>query len=297
MQSTSLVEIKMSMMNGEETYPLLMNFLPDAAVRKAEVELHETPENRLKGLKEIKKMLMMDKSTSNIDFEDDYLIQFLRHAKYNATRAFQRLRTMTIFKKKNSNLLIPLPDESFLTKSSPNFMLYLPKRCPDGCAIVLCRLGMLSPDEVSMTDIKRLFFISFTQTLRDPMTQINGVKIIHDFTNVSLRYLRHLTPSNLYLLKHASMDCVPARYKAVHIVNESIVMRAAWMIIHRFMTDKIIKRVIFHSDTEGLFDYFPRSILPPEYGGHLDDTSTDDWSRRTNKYQEQDTAGGLRSFY
>ncbi|GIY41574.1 alpha-tocopherol transfer protein-like [Caerostris extrusa] len=115
------------------------------------------------------------------------------------------------------------------------------------------------------------------------MTQINGLKLIHDFKDTSLHYLMHCTPPNLYLLKHSALDCLPGRFKEIHIINESIVFKAAWS--------------FFLSDPEELFDYFPRSVLPPEYGGHLEDTSTDGWIRKANKWHEQDTAAGQCNFY
>ncbi|GIY41573.1 alpha-tocopherol transfer protein-like [Caerostris extrusa] len=119
----------MAMMNEEELYPFLMSFVPDPFLRKCEIELNETPENKIKGLEELKKMLLTHKLTSKVAYNDDYLITYLRYSKYNVIRAFERLRTMSNFRKNYSNVLKSLPDVYFLSKpSSTQFMRVLPKK-------------------------------------------------------------------------------------------------------------------------------------------------------------------------
>ncbi|GIX78474.1 hypothetical protein CDAR_25141 [Caerostris darwini] len=62
-------EKKRAMMNGKETYPFLMSFVPDPFLRKSEIELTKTQENKLKGLEELKKMLIKSRSESTCDQE------------------------------------------------------------------------------------------------------------------------------------------------------------------------------------------------------------------------------------
>ncbi|GIY21460.1 alpha-tocopherol transfer protein-like [Caerostris darwini] len=292
----SLENIKATM-HEKETYPFLMNFVPDSVLRKCEIELNETQENKLKGLEELKKMLTMEKLTNGIVYKDDYLTRYLRHSKYNVTRAFERLRKGHIYRKKYSNLFKSLPDIWFSSKTSTKLMRVLPKRCQDGCTIIVFRYVLLLPDEMALTEIKRMFVITFDQLLRDPMTQINGLKVIQDFRDAPLKLLRNCTPHNMYWFKHSGLDCFPGRFKEIHVLNESIVFKAAWVLLNRFLSEKIRKRIFFHSDPEELLDYFPRSVLPPEYGGCLEDTSTDDWIRKANKYFEQFKTEGQCNFY
>ncbi|GBN67428.1 hypothetical protein AVEN_106647-1 [Araneus ventricosus] len=55
--------------------------------------------------------------------------------------------------------------------------------------------------------------------------------------------------------------------------------------------------VVFHSSPQGLFDYFPRSVLPTEYGGTLQDNATEDWMKTANKFHEEYTIEGQPNFY
>ncbi|GBO03507.1 hypothetical protein AVEN_227450-1 [Araneus ventricosus] len=71
--------------------------------------------------------------------------------------------------------------------------------------MILLELGKWDPTELLLDDLKRLAIAIYTQTLRDPMTQINGFKIIHDFKGTSVKHLRHCTPQNLMFQYHAAI--------------------------------------------------------------------------------------------
>ncbi|GBN17600.1 hypothetical protein AVEN_25844-1, partial [Araneus ventricosus] len=98
------------------------------------------------------------------------------------------------------------------------------------------------PAELSVDDFKRLTLSVYLQVLRDPMTQINGFQVIHDFSGTSAKHLRYCTPQNLYFLYHGAIHCVPGRYKKIHMVNESVALRALWTIIKNFISEKMSKR-------------------------------------------------------
>ncbi|GIX97454.1 hypothetical protein CEXT_547061 [Caerostris extrusa] len=58
------------------------------------------------------------------------------------------------------------------------------KRCPEGCTIILCQFGLWDTSELSFEDFKRMALVMLFQILRDPMNQINGLKFIHDFSEL-----------------------------------------------------------------------------------------------------------------
>ncbi|GBO19673.1 hypothetical protein AVEN_84495-1 [Araneus ventricosus] len=68
----------------------------------------------------------------------------------------------------------------------------------------MMEIGKWDPDELSLEDLERMANFIFLQTLRCPMTQINGFKIIYDFKDTSVKYLKYFTPRMLYLLYHVS---------------------------------------------------------------------------------------------
>ncbi|GBL71858.1 hypothetical protein AVEN_264644-1 [Araneus ventricosus] len=92
-------------------------------------------------------------------------------------------------------------------------------------------------------------------------------------------------------------DCVPVRYKEIHFINESFVMRAMWAMVRGFLSEKIRNRVYFHSKVEELLDFFPPSVLPVEYGGEVQDISMETWLRKANKEHEANTMKGQPNYY
>ncbi|GFR03317.1 alpha-tocopherol transfer protein [Trichonephila clavata] len=269
-----------------ETLPFKMKHLPEFVLKKLTEELKETPETRLKNLLELRNMLRDDQLTSGIEFEEDFLIQFLRHSKHDTGKAFYYVRNIFRLRKKYPRSLDSLPDEYFLTKESTKTILLLPKRCPEGCTVVIFRYGLFNPKEISVEEFQRMVMVMYLQLLRDPMTQINGFKFIYDFKGSNLQQLRTCTPQNLYLLYHKSLQCVPGRYKGFHIINQSIIVKPCWAMFRPWLSEKLRNRVYFHSNVEELLNYFPRSILPVEYGGDIKENIEEDWLRKANKEHE-----------
>ncbi|GFY42075.1 alpha-tocopherol transfer protein [Trichonephila inaurata madagascariensis] len=137
----------------------------------------------------------------------------------------------------------------------------------------------------------------FIQPLFDPMTQINGYKIIHDFGGTSLKHLRYCTPFHLRFQYHAALDCIPARYKEIHFVNDSLLLSTLWTIVKQFISTKLKKRVFFHSNGEELLNHFPRSVVPAKYGGDLTDCFQEDLMKQMTKDYGSCPLGGQNNYY
>ncbi|GBN21024.1 Alpha-tocopherol transfer protein-like [Araneus ventricosus] len=229
--------------NGEKELPFHMSYIPEFVQKKCEEELNETPERKKQSIQELRKILANEKATKNIFFHDDLLVQYLRQSKYNTNKALNQLRNLNAFRNKEVKIFETIPDEYFSTKPSTKYIIVLPKRSPDGCTVVLFQIGKWDPNELAFEDFKRIILLTFLQILRDPMTQINGFKFIHDFAGTRLQHLRYCTPQNLYLFYYISIYCIPGRYKEIHLLNETLVLRILWSVIKRFLSDKIRDRV------------------------------------------------------
>ncbi|GBM93505.1 Alpha-tocopherol transfer protein-like [Araneus ventricosus] len=274
-----------------------MSYIPEFVRKKCEEELNETPERKKQSIQELRKLLANDKETKNIFFHDDLLVQYLRHSKYNTNKALSQLRNVNAFRNKEAKIFETIPDEYFSTKPSTKFITVLPKRSPDGCTVVLCQIGKWDPNELAFEDFKRITLLTVLQILRDPMTQINGFKLIHDFAGTHLQHLKYCTPQNLYLFYYISIYCIPGRYKEIHLLNETPVLRILWSVIKRFLSDKIRNRVFFHSDTEELLKHFPKSVLPVQYGGEILDMHATNFVQTANKEQKKNTVEGQPNFF
>ncbi|GBN09585.1 hypothetical protein AVEN_40855-1 [Araneus ventricosus] len=126
----------------KEVFPFLIDYVPEFAIRKCKEELNESPERKERTLHELRSLLHENENTSGLQFHEDFLIQFLRRNKYRIPDTFQHFQNFVVLNKKESYLFKSILDHYFETISS-KYMVLLPKRCPDGCAIVIFEVGKI----------------------------------------------------------------------------------------------------------------------------------------------------------
>ncbi|GIY80617.1 hypothetical protein CEXT_702311 [Caerostris extrusa] len=189
---------------GEEILPFEIETVPEYFRKKAEIELLDTPDRRAQGLREIKELVKNDQHTKNIEFDDDFLLQYLRVRKYNVARAFSQLKALVALKKKYPLMFTNFRYNEMVKATNDKVMSMLPWRCQDGCAILLIELDNWIPEEFPVEEVRRAGMLYLFQSLRNPMTQINGYKVIYDLKSNPARHLKHCTPENLYLIYHST---------------------------------------------------------------------------------------------
>ncbi|GBO07988.1 hypothetical protein AVEN_178948-1, partial [Araneus ventricosus] len=91
--------------------------------------------------------------------------------------------------------------------------------------------------------------------------------------------------------------CFPGRYKEVHYINGSIVLKVAWTVMKPFLSAKMRQRIIFQSEPEDLLNHFPASILPSKYGGSLNDYHNGDLTRKLNREHGNFPITGLPNYF
>ncbi|XP_055943918.1 alpha-tocopherol transfer protein-like [Argiope bruennichi] len=283
-------------MSERKCYPYHMDHLPDSFQQRALKEFNETPETRQVELKKLKDLLSADKFAAHIEFEEDFLQLFLRYRKYDSSKAFQAVRNFLSFRNTYSSIFQTIPDVHFKDNPSTRFTTVLPYRCPDGCAVVLHELRKWNPNELSLEHFKTIVLSSFLLPLRCPMTQISGFKIIYDFKDTNKRF-RYCTPQNINIYYNAAFNCVPGRYKEIHCVNKSVILTAVWAVLKPFLSEKMRKRIFFHSNPEDLLNYFPSSTIPTQYGGSLDNHHDSELMQKLNEEFENYPHGGLPNYF
>ncbi|GIY21479.1 hypothetical protein CDAR_184602 [Caerostris darwini] len=240
---------------GEEIFPFEMETVPEYFLKKAEVELHDTPDRRAQGLREIKELVKNDEHTKNIEFDDEFLLQYLRVRKYDVARAFTQLKAFVAAKKKYPLMFTNFRYDKIVKATNDKVMSMLPWRCQDGCAIMLVELDNWKPEDFTVEEVKRAYLLFLSESLRNPMTQINGFKVIFDLKSNPLRHLKHFTPENVYLLYHGT-------------------------------------QVIFHNTTETLLNHFPKAVLPKQYGGDLQNYNMAEWVKKAMAPEKLAALGG-----
>ncbi|KAG8193130.1 hypothetical protein JTE90_004953 [Oedothorax gibbosus] len=280
---------------GEEILPFEIGHIPEYFQKKAEVELHETPEKIVQCTRKLKELAKRDDILCDVDFTDDILVQYLRMRKYDVDRALETLQTAVKFIRKYPENFCNFSFEETVKALTQHVLTIFPSRCQDGCAIFLIELDKWKLDQFSLREFKQLLVLVLFQALQmHPMTQVNGFKVIFDVKITSLRLLKILTPHNMWLLYHGTQECVPGRFKGIHIVNDSIVFKTAWLILKHFFSEKLKKRIHFHSSPKGLLDHFPKSVLPVSYAGEAEDynPAQETWLKNVMTPEKLDKLGG-----
>lgn len=237
-------------------------------------------------------MIESDKNFHGLTFDEDFLLQYLRFRKFDAARAFSQLKAFVNLRKRNKNAFTKFNFEKIAISTRNKIVTFLPYRCHDGCAILLVQLDNWIPEEFPVEEVKRMVVIFILQSLRDPMTQVNGFKVIFDVKSNPIKHIRYATPSNLHLMYYGTQECSPGRFKSFHVVNNSLTFKAAWFIIRNFLSAKIKSRIHFHDDKESLLDFFPAACLPAEYGGELTDYDMTKWLSDVMRPEKIETIGG-----
>ncbi|XP_023213599.1 clavesin-2-like, partial [Centruroides sculpturatus] len=69
-------------------------------------------------------------------------------------------------------------------------------------------------------------------------------------------------------------DCFQQRFREIHFVNVNSIIKGITNIFVPFMHEKIVKRMIMHSEVTTLHKFIHPKYLPVAYGGELPDSDS-----------------------
>ncbi|KAG0419094.1 hypothetical protein HPB47_004386 [Ixodes persulcatus] len=216
------------------------NRLPPELQLIAETELGETDERKIEALEEFNQLLDEEPDLYSRR-DDEFLLRFLRVAKYNVHAALKRLKEYYKMRKE-----CPFVFENFLPSSAKlearSMAMVLPRRDVHGRLVLLLRLGAWNPQIISYIEALQAITLVVEHLTADPAAQTTGVSCIHDYGGFSMDKFIAI---NFGLLKSSIkllLDCVPTRSKAVHIVKQSYAFDVGFAMVRPFISKKISER-------------------------------------------------------
>lgn len=264
-------------MKTKHYLPFRLNEIPEVLIERAEKELGETEQSRTNCLLALRK-IVLEESNIFCPTDDAYLLQYLRARKFNVKKAFQLMENYHHVKKAYPELYgepnVPGVDKVFRDR----LISCLPYR-DENCSVVLhLHMEKWNPDEIPFSTILQAMTTIMLFCIHDPSSQISGLQVILDVKGASLKQIRCLTPRYMHLLSRALRNCLPVRFKGIHIFNESTIFQYLWSVFKIFLSEKIRKRFNFHGDNQKhLQKCLPKAILQSEYGGDNNVYSSSDW--------------------
>lgn len=250
--------------------PHRLDKIPQDIIKKAERELNETPENRKEAIKELRRLIHEEADFQPV-MEDKFLLRFLRAKKFDSQRAFNMLKNFYTFKVRYSKILTDFRPSEVKHVFDQNVLGILPYRDNEGCAIGVGRIGIFDFDEASIDELFAAALVAGETCIDYEATQICGLVVVVDCKGISLKTIRQLaSPTLLFRLVKVIQDCFPARFKALHIVNEPFYTSIVLNILKPFLSEKIKKRLHFHgSNLKNFHQAVPPCLLTEELGGEL----------------------------
>ena len=157
-------------------------------------------------------------------------------------------------------------------------MTVLPKKCISGETIFVIWAGRWEPRKFSFETFVAASIVSLEKAVMDEVTQINGVICIIDMSDFGWSQLRRFGPSQAKKMVHIIDECLPIRFKAIHVIHESTLADIAFTILKPFLSEELREKISFHgSDLADLHTIVSRDILPIEIGGQNNLMSSQEW--------------------
>jgi len=178
----------------------------------------------------------------------------------------------------------------------------LPQTTRKGYHVLFGRLSVTEPAQFHLDDAIKLLFTTIDSHLRDHGMSA-GMIFLFDMQGVSLGHLTRINLSSVRKYFIYVQEAMPVRLKSIHIINVNPVMSHIMNIIRPFIHKQHLQFIHLHSpeQTEQLYDYVPREILPKDYQGEeasmetLTRETTDkirakaDWFRQEEKMKTDET--------
>ncbi|OWR49435.1 putative SEC14 [Danaus plexippus plexippus] len=261
--------------------------LPTALAEKARKELNEDPELIDEKIQQFKQWILNQKHLK-ARTDDQWLLAFLRGCKYRMEQAKSKIDLYYSLRSTAPYLYsIKFNESKLIDLLNLGSVVILPKTLnPSEPRIIFYRLGRFDPKEYHIIDV--LSLLSLMEQIcfmEDDTFVVAGTIHVLDFAGTKFG---HYTQTSLTHLRHiglARQDAVPIRIKRIHFLNTPYFFETFFKVAKMILSEKNKQRILFHSKS-ALHDYFPKEIIPEEYGGTGDSfrQCVDYWKNKIREY-------------
>lgn len=145
---------------------------------------------------------------------------------------------------------------------------------PDNCNLILNKFINCDP-KVYMFDDAMKYYVMKVEEHTYLYGPRSGTVFISDLEGVSFGHLFRPSMNSIRKSLRFLQEASPMNVKAIHIMNTVPFLNAIMAIVKPFIRTDIMNKVHFHSknmDFEKFYkEHIPKSCLPSNYGGDLDD--------------------------
>ncbi|XP_045513296.1 clavesin-1-like [Pieris brassicae] len=255
---------------------------------QARILCGENPDKRLHIIEQLRDLILERGECYPPRLDDAFLLRFLRARNCIPARAHRLLARYCKFREQNPHLWRDVYWYG-LARLGNIFEGVLFDR-PDVGRLIIGRLGQWDPDVFAADDLVRGCLLLLEVGIMQPKLQVLGGTALVDCQGMTLKHMRHLTPSIALQAMNVMGFAFPLQQRSVHIVNCSRVIENLFYLFKRLApADGLWKRVYFHGyDYSSLHRYLDQECLPERYGGHREAVSLGEWLTAINQYRKED---------
>ncbi|XP_053617230.1 alpha-tocopherol transfer protein-like [Plodia interpunctella] len=203
-------------------------------------------------------------------WDDKRLMNFLRANKFSLEKAKRKLDMYFTVRSAcpefftNRDVTRPEFKELLTKAQGPP----LPKITPKGYRVTIARALDDNIDASHLTNaFKLIFMIGDVRMGLEEEGVVGDVYILDAARAISPSNLARVSPSLLKKFLICVQEAYAVRVKEVHVVNASPLVDTIVTMVKPFLKQKLRERIFIHTDMKTLFEYVPKDVLPPEYGG------------------------------
>ncbi|KAJ0174970.1 hypothetical protein K1T71_009111 [Dendrolimus kikuchii] len=259
----------------------------------AKKNCNEEFETRAKAIGELRRMVRERGECNPRRLDDAYFLRFLRCRRFIPALAHKLMVRYEEFRSKYAYLY--QCDPFALQKVKNVYAGILPEN-PDNGRVILMRFGRWDSDTIHIDDVVRTALLMDEVAATQPKLQILGVTIIVDLEGLSIRHVRHLSPTIANQIVSLMGVAFPLTFHGLHMVNYNWILNSFFYLFKQFIPKPVWKRIHFHgSDMDSLKKHVHEESLPPEYGGKCRYViSTEEWIRKIDEFKDDYLVSELR---
>ncbi|XP_057338254.1 retinol-binding protein pinta-like isoform X1 [Microplitis mediator] len=265
--------------------------LPDGLKKFAKEELGEDDNHLIEDVNYIVEWLKKQPHL-HVRTDPQWIVGFLRGCKHSLERTKKKLDAYYTIRTHLPELFLDRdPKQSKIQKIlEMGTYLPLPKTDkPDGPRVILVRGAIYDPKKCTFQEVLKIFFmIMDILLLEDDWLNVEGQDTVLDLSGSRLEHASQFTPAVIKKAVTCFQDAYPIKTKSLHFINAPPTFDAIFAIFKRFMSDKLRKRIMVHSEMEKVFDYIPKRVFPSDYGGDAPSIAqlTKEWKKKVIEKQE-----------
>ncbi|XP_071368329.1 alpha-tocopherol transfer protein isoform X1 [Centroberyx affinis] len=204
-----------------------------------------------------------------LDFSDGFLIRFLRARDFDVELALKLFLNYQRWRRECPEISGCLAPRSVLGLLNNHYHAVLPQRDHAGSRVLVYRIAQWKPKNWSAFEVFRVSLMTSEMICTETETQRRGLKVIFDLQGWTLGHALQINPSLAMKISAVLSDSFPLKVRGIHLINEPMFFRPVFAMLRPFLPEKIKQRIHMHGSDfcDTLTDFFPLSLLPPEYGG------------------------------